>query len=101
MTQKQIEQYEIRYQLDNWICKGCYEKATQIAHRIAQSKVNRKKYGNEIIDHNINLVSSCQECNDSFNIGMNPGKTERLVEFIKENKDKLITSREIQRITDE
>jgi len=83
MNQKQIEQYQIRYSLDNYTCQKCKLPATQIGHRIARTKVNYKKYGKEIIDHNMNMCASCSVCNSSFNIGNNPGKCKILSDLIK------------------
>lgn len=101
MTQKQKEHYLTRYVLDMWKCQRCFRPAQQQAHRISQSKMNYKKYGKDIIDHNMNIVSSCSECNDYFNIGMNPGKCEKLVAFIKAHKDEYIESETITGIINE
>jgi hypothetical protein len=82
MTDKQRLQYDIRYILDNWQCQNCGKPAMQIAHRIANTKTNRKVFGNKI-DNNVNLVSVCSlECNDSYNIGNNPGKCEKLIQLM-------------------
>lgn len=80
------QQYQIRYNCDNVICQyvDCWEKATQIAHRIAQTKVNIKKYGWEVIHHNFNLVSvCCLAHNDSFNIAYKYERSRKLIELIK------------------
>jgi hypothetical protein len=99
MTQKQIEQYKIRYNLDFYMCQRCGNKATQIAHLICKSKVNYKKYGKDIIDHNFNLASVCDlSCNSSFNIANRPIKVERLVNLIKERGDERLTTQEINEI---
>ena len=99
MTEKQKEQYKIRYSLDDYMCQRCCNPASQISHRIAKTKVNYKKYGKDIIDHNINLVSACcLECNDSFNIGNNPGKCNLLIEFITRNYNEIISSEKINKL---
>lgn len=72
---------------DNFCCQKCGKYLGFngcLADRISQSKMNRKKFGNHIIDHPFNKVYTCitNECNDSFNIGMNPMKSERLRKFI-------------------
>ena len=51
---------------DNWTCQVCGEFATQLAHRIPQSKMNIRKYGKRVIHHPLNLVSVCGlRCNSS------------------------------------
>jgi hypothetical protein len=66
------------------------------AHRIANTKTNRKVFGNKI-DRNENLVSvCCLECNDSYNIGNNPVKSAKLIAIIKENGRNVMT-KEIDR----
>lgn len=72
------------YNRDMWVCQRCGEKASQIAHRIAQSTVNKKKYGKDIVHHKYNMVASCDRCNDYFNIGNIPEKVKRIIELIEE-----------------
>ena len=84
MTDKQRYQYNIRYTLDNYTCQSCGKPAKQMAHRIANTKTNRKVYGNKI-DHNENLVSvCCLDCNGTYNIGNNPVKSAKLINIINE-----------------
>jgi hypothetical protein len=100
VTKEQVEQYKIRYELDNYLCqaKRCNMKATQIAHRISKSKENYRIYGKEVIDHNINLTSvCCLEHNDSFNIGNKTRIANKLAEYIRKNKEKRISSKNIQK----
>lgn len=76
-------------------CEVCgktipYNEA-QLAHRIAKSKPNLAKYGKEIINHPINLALTCSDkfgrCNDSVNIGNNPGAIlDILSEIIEGNR---------------
>ena len=75
---------------DNYTCQKCDKYLGSngcIAHRIAQSKANYKKYGSKIIDHEFNKVYSCitNNCNDSFNIGNKPLICEKLVKLIRED----------------
>ena len=99
MTQKQTEQYYIRYMIDNYVCQKCYKPAIQMAHRIAKTKVNYKIYGKDIIDHNFNLCSVCSlDCNDSFNIGNKLKKCKNLVKLIKTRGCEKLTNKEIIRI---
>lgn len=56
---------------DNYRCQRCGAPAVHLAHKIAQTKANIKKFGKEVIHHPLNLVSVCTNsgCNDWFNIG--------------------------------
>jgi 5-methylcytosine-specific restriction endonuclease McrA len=79
-------QYQLRYSLDNYQCQRCGNPSNQIAHRISQSKMFLKKYGDKIINHHYNLVSvCCLECNDYYNIGQNIQEEKKLVEKIKKD----------------
>lgn len=79
------EQIAIR---DNFVCCKCGKYiglSGAPAHRIANTKANKKIYGNEIINHVYNQVYSCitNECNDFWNIGNNKKKSEQLALLIK------------------
>lgn len=58
-------------------CEVCGELLggkAQGAHRIANTEANRRKWGAWIIDHPLNIAMVCSlKCNDSCNIGNNPG----------------------------
>ena len=74
-------------------CRSCGKPAMSLAHRIAQTKSNLKKYGKEIIHHEYNLVAVCerQACNDYFNVGgnlMRDSIVARIRREIKEGVDK-------------
>lgn len=74
------------------VCGGSiYQNGTpQYAHKIANTKANREKYGWYFIDHPLNGEMVCSlSCNQSMNIGMNKGKClELLVDIIlKEIKE--------------
>ena len=64
--------------------KSIYEYSTpQYAHRIADTKANRAKWSNWIIDHTLNGEYVCSlKCNDEMNIGNNPGKCLELIQRI-------------------
>lgn len=95
MTNEQIEQYQIRYRLDDYVCQRCGITATEQAHRIAKTKSNYKHYGKDIIDHNFNIVSSCHDCNSSFNIGNKPRIADRLSDYIRSNGCDKVESQDI------
>jgi hypothetical protein len=61
MTQTQKDNYQKAYERDNWQCQieGCPKRATQQGHRIGNTVLNRKMYGDYIIDHPVNTVSVC------------------------------------------
>ena len=70
---------------DGYTCCNCGLSivrwlTSQRAHRIANTKVNRKKYGKHIIDHIDNWAAVCSlRCNDAMNIGNNPVECDKLV----------------------
>jgi len=79
------------YARDKGICQACgtpcASDAFQIAHRIANMKSNRKKWGAEIIDHPLNKAAThAGACNDAMNIGFNPMRCWELIEKILEAK---------------
>lgn len=56
----------------------------QLAHRIAQTTTNIKKYGKSIIHNRLNLMPVCSlKCNDACNIGGRPAEVAELVGKIK------------------
>jgi len=69
----------------DYLCSFCGKPVniygtSQLAHGIAKSKVNIKKYGEKVINHELNLFPVCSlYCNSRKNIGMNPEKTKELV----------------------
>lgn len=55
----------------------------QGAHRIANTKPNRTKWGSWIIDHPLNIAMVCSlACNQTCNIGYDQGKCLELVKEI-------------------
>lgn len=77
---KRLATYEERlaiYSRDGGICQHCHAPvsihAFEVAHRIAQGKANRKKWGDAIIDHPLNkAITHRDACNSGMNIGHNP-----------------------------
>ena len=69
------------------VCEVCGKQLPhsnwQGAHRIANTEMNRKKWGSFIIDHPENIAIVCSlGCNHKCNIGYNPGACLRLVQKI-------------------
>jgi hypothetical protein len=70
----------------NYRCIQCGGQAIFLAHRIAKTKNNIKRYGTAVIHHEKNLLPVCSNprCNDACNIGGRPGDVEKLVREIQE-----------------
>ncbi len=69
------------------VCEVCGKPLTnstwQGAHRIANTKTNRAKWGNFVIDHPLNIAIVCSlACNHVCNIGYNQGECLKLVQQI-------------------
>lgn len=89
---QKLEANEMRdkiFRRDSYTCVKCgksiYEDSPQLAHGIAKTKANIKKYGLSVINHPLNLFSvESSACNSRCNIGFNPVKTNELVEKIRD-----------------
>jgi hypothetical protein len=96
------QQCELRYNIDQGKCQVCGLFRKTLAHRIAKTKGNIKKWGWYIIYHNFNLTIACNgDHNDSFNIGMKDLKCQKLIELIKTHGDKKLASETITRYINE
>ena len=78
------------------VCEVCGKPLTnstwQGAHRIANTKPNRTKWGSWIIDHPFNIAIVCSlKCNHVCNIGYNPGECYKLVQKIVDHELKRFT----------
>lgn len=67
------------YARDGGRCRSCGERVPwgefELAHRIANTKANRARWGDAVIDHPLNrVVTHRGACNDACNIGGNPGE---------------------------
>lgn len=61
-------------------CRVCGKPATQLAHRIPQTKQNVKHYGERVIHHPYNLAWVCGlACNDAVSISNHPVDRARLL----------------------
>jgi len=84
MNREQIKQREVAYSCSNGVCAVCgkplNEGQPQYAHRIANTKTNRTKYGTFIIDNPMNGVYVCSlRCNQSVNIAFDKGAVLKLI----------------------
>jgi hypothetical protein len=71
----------------NWTCEVCGKPLAsgqpQLAHRISQSKMNLRKYGEEVIHHTLNLSPVCSlKCNSSVLIDHKTEAREALIDQI-------------------
>lgn len=87
----EAEKWQRQYALtkSNGVCEICGAPLEQMqgAHRIANTKANRAKYGSFVIDHPLNIAIVCSlACNQSCNIGNNPGESLRLIKRIVEKE---------------
>lgn len=89
MTEAEERQRRIRLAQCGGFCEVCgrplKEGQPQGAHRIANTKANRAKFGSLIIDHPLNIMMTCSlNCNHACNIGQNPGASLKLCKEIIE-----------------
>ena len=73
------ELLEVMYNHYNYQCFVCLEPANQRAHIIGNTKLNRRVYGNEIIDNPLNWLPACSlKCNAKIDVGKNELLKERI-----------------------
>lgn len=83
------ETKELVFDRDEYQCRTCRRSiyqfgSPQMAHRIAATEANIRKYGKEIIHHPLGLASvCCLACNDAQNIGNKPVEADALAEEIR------------------
>ena len=67
-----------------YICGKPLNKSTmQMAHKIGNTIQNRKKYGDFVIDHIMNVEMTCSlGCNSQVDISKDTGKCIRLIKSI-------------------
>jgi ferredoxin len=83
-----IEEREAIYARDRGICHTCRQPVPfgdfQLAHRIAKTKANYRRFGRSIVDHPLNrVVTHPGRCNDGANCGGNPGRCADIVRQIE------------------
>jgi hypothetical protein len=93
MTERQkfhiAETKEFVFARDGYQCATCGRSIyhfgfPQMAHCIASTEANIKKYGKEVIHHAGNLRAvCCLRCNDAQNIGNQPEIADALAESIR------------------
>ena len=91
VERKRFEQAEERlriYARDHGICQACGKPVPmdgfEVAHRIANTVSNRKRFGAEVIDHPLNKATTHPgRCNDKMNCGFRPDECRHIVEAVK------------------
>ena len=59
----------------------------QLAHRVAKTKANIRKYGEDFIHSSVNLALTCPgACNDTVNIGFNPVEIQKVLDEYKNSQ---------------
>lgn len=87
MTEKQKEQRKYALAISGGVCEVCKKPLTdgqaQGAHRIGNTKLNRAKYGDFVLDHKYNIAYVCSlKCNASLDISKNQGEVFNLCKKI-------------------
>ena len=86
MKQAEKDAIERMYLHHDYMCFVCHHKVTQRAHIISNSKVNRKRYGSEIIDSPLNWLGACNlKHNALIDIGKNDLLIDLIVFYIQHN----------------
>ena len=94
MTEAEEWQRRVALASSGGVCEICGRVLTrstwQGAHRIANTKTNRSKWGDLVIDHPLNIAIVCSlDCNHACNIGNDEGACLELVErIIKKERGK-------------
>lgn len=86
-TPKEQRQYALA--ISGGVCEVCRKPLTdgqpQGAHRIGNTKANRVKYGDFVIDHRLNMGITCSlKCNGKLDISKDIGKVIKLCKRIYE-----------------
>ena len=78
MTETEKEQRRYALAISGGVCEVCgrplFDGQPQGAHRIGNTKANRAKYGDFVIDHRYNIGYACSlKCNSMLDISGNTG----------------------------
>ena len=91
MTEAQREQRRYALAISGGVCEVCgaplRDGQPQGAHRIGNTKANRAKYGDMVIDHPFNIGYTCSlKCNGVLDISRNPAECIKLCKRIYERE---------------
>ena len=86
-TEAQREQRRYALAISGGVCEVCgrplRDGQPQGAHRIGNTKANRAKYGDMVIDHPFNVGYTCSlKCNAALDISRNPAECIKLCKRI-------------------
>jgi len=91
VNEKQINQRKYALAVSGGVCEVCgrplIDGQPQGAHRIGNTQLNRKLYGDIVIDSPLNMGYVCSlACNASLDISQNPCECLKLAKKIYESK---------------
>lgn len=83
MTATEKEQRRYALAISGGVCEVCgrplRDGQPQGAHRIGNTKANRAKYGDFVIDHRLNIgMTCCLKCNGALDISGDTGEVIKL-----------------------
>ena len=83
MTETEKKQRRYALAISGGVCEVCgrplRDGQPQGAHRIGNTKANRAKYGDMVIDHPYNIgYTCCLKCNGALDISRNPAECIKL-----------------------
>lgn len=85
------EQRQYALAISGGVCEACGKALSagqpQGAHRIGNTKANRAKYGDFVIDHRFNMGMTCSlKCNGALDISGDTGEVIKLCKRIYETE---------------
>ena len=101
MTPAEKEQLQAMYARYNYQCYVCGERAKMRAHIIGDTKPNRRRYGNAIVDNPLDWLPSCTlHCNSLIDISNNPEARDKIVSIIRIDAPDYLKRKDIEKIVD-
>ena len=91
MTESERRQRRYALAISGGVCEACGKPLNdgqpQGAHRIDNTLQNRKRYGDFVIDHPLNIgYACCLKCNGEMDISRNPAECAKLCKKIYERE---------------
>ena len=84
MTDIERELVTAMYDRFDWRCFVCSNNANQRAHIIGNTKLNRKRFGDDVIDSPLNWLPACSlSCNSLIDIGYASVLPDKMAELIR------------------
>ncbi len=88
MTHNEASQIEEMYHHYNYRCFVCGKEATQRAHIIANTSLNKLLYGKKIVDNPLDWLPACSlECNKLMDAGKIPARAELIKSILESDMD--------------